>query len=509
MKVDVLLIHPPANFHSIKRPAISPLIVGYGMLYIASCLLRRGYSVTVWNLEREICAGVSQIDIERSVKDLNPSVVGIELNWANFSIGALQTAEILKKIRLDLPVIVGGTHATLFATDIVQKYPDLIDAVLKGEAEKTFPSLVEGFEKTGSMKDVGGLVTLKEDRVHEVPRGKDDIYTNVDDISPYSYRLISRVKPDSHQQFPTAHLAVNTCRGPCNLSCAYCIGRHIAPLSGRASFSIHSPAWIIEQMMILSAEGATGFLFQDYLSTAGKNRLLELTRALKEEHVCENVMGINMTGIPGFLDAETLENLSRAGVYNIDYGAESGSDRILSLVNRPTSRQNILDAVKTTVSKGIIPYTWWMTGFPDEKPKDVKSTLDLMSVTTSQGAIPRWVTPLNIYPGTDLYQMAEHFGIKLRFKSFEDFAIFSALEAKIASWYPEAVSHETKHMNTYDIIRAAFDLRFEFFKKTDEIVENFMSRYAENIVSYHPQIPPAMLEQTIKEDVRSLLTTFL
>jgi radical SAM superfamily enzyme YgiQ (UPF0313 family) len=509
MKVDVLLIHPPVNFNLTKRPAISSFIIGYGMLYVAACLVQRGYSVIVWNLEQDLASDISQQDIEKELSMLDPSVVGIEMNWANFSRGTIQTAEILKKARPDLPIIVGGTHATLFSKEIVQRYRRVIDGVLKGEAEKTFPEIVEDLEETGSIGEVGGLVSLKDGHLCEVPLKKEDLYDNIDDIPPYSYKVIRHVKPNTSIQFPAAHVAINTCRGRCRLSCEYCIGRHIAPLSGRPSFSIHSPDWIIEQMSLLKQEGATGFLFQDYLYTVGKQHLMKIVSALREERVCENVMGINMTAMPGSLDGETLEELSSAGVYNIDYGVESGSDRILKLLNRPTSRAKILDAVGKTISKGIIPYTWWMTGLPDEGSEEIKETLDLMNKTTELGAIPRWVTPLTVYPGTELYRRPRHYGLKLKLKSFEDFTVFSELEENIAAWHPQAVSHETEHLDSYGITRAAFDLRFEAFRKKEEIVENFMKKYAKNINSYHPQIPGVMLETMINEDIRALLTNFL
>lgn len=39
----------------------------------------------------------------------------------------------------DVPVLVGGTHASILAEEIVSKYSDCVDGVLKGEAE--IPSL--------------------------------------------------------------------------------------------------------------------------------------------------------------------------------------------------------------------------------------------------------------------------------------------------------------------------------------------------------------------------------
>jgi radical SAM superfamily enzyme YgiQ (UPF0313 family) len=168
----------------------------------------------------------------------------------------------------------------------------------------------------------------------------------------------------------------------------------------------------------------------------------------------------------------------------------------------------VLDAVKLTISKGVLPKTFWMTGLPGEKPSDLSETQDLLLQTTKVGGIPWWITPLVIIPGTELFERAEDFGVKLRVKTFEDFTVYSNVWEKAISWYPEAVSHETENMTRYDILKAAFDLKLEVYKRSDEIVQNFIKNYAENVLSYHSTLTVPLLEQIIRENLKNLLKTF-
>jgi len=164
MKTDVLLIHPPANFNLPKGAihAIPSYHIGYGLLHIASTLLSKGFKVAVWNLEESVHSGVTPEEIQRAIKHLRDcKAVGIELNWLHLSKGAIQTAELLRKVVPEMPIIVGGTHATIFATEIVVRYHNLVDAVLRGEAERTFLQIVEHLERKGSLGKVGGLVTFQ------------------------------------------------------------------------------------------------------------------------------------------------------------------------------------------------------------------------------------------------------------------------------------------------------------------------------------------------------------
>lgn len=507
LKVDVLFVHPPVNFSLGENPAQASLYVGYGMLHVAACLFHRGFKVALWNLEA-FRGGISKEAIQRRVELCDPSVIGIELNWVNFSKGALQTAEIFKEVCPNIPIVFGGTHATLFAAEIIKKYHLTVDAVLKGEAEKTFPKLVENYEKSGTFGEVGGLVTFENNKVQEVPIKRTDFFENLDDIPPYSYRFFSYIPQTDLSIPPIPPMSINTCRGPCNFKCVYCIARLLGPLYGRYCISFHSVEWIINQIKILIDDGIVEFAFQDYLFFIGKKKLIELTKAIKKEKIQEEILGLNITSLPGLFDKDLLTNLSEAGVYSIDYGAETGSNRLLKKMCRPYNKTAILESVKKTISKGIIPFTWWMTGLPHERKDDIKQTLNVINKTIELGSLPRWITPLVVFPGTMLFEKAQEYGIKLRLKTFEDFSVFSDLEERTDSWYPKAISHETEFQNRFEILANTSDLKREIFQNRKTIISNFLEEHANDIVSYHPNFTVEMIKNLVERCINSVYRTF-
>ncbi|MEM2703441.1 MAG: radical SAM protein [Candidatus Bathyarchaeia archaeon] len=513
MKLDVILIHPPTNF-SMPREAISALPsyhIGYGMLHIASTLLASGFKVSVWNLEEAFhLDGITSRKFSEIIEGVDCKIVGIELNWLHFSKGAIQTAKIIKKIRPDITIIVGGTHATLFADQIVRGYHKIIDAVLKGEAEKTFLQLARKFEEKDSLSDVdvGGLVTFKDGRVIERPLKKEDIFENIDEIPPFTYRVVRRVKDGGESRRLFAGSAVNTCRGPCPYECLYCIDRNISILSGRREYAVHSPEWIVNQINLLLEEGCYEFAFQDNLYLSGKKYLRELSKTLIREKISDKINGFNMISVPGFLDSETLEELSKAGCTNIDYGVESGSEHVLKLVRRPTSINKIIDSIKDTIQAGIIPFTWWMTGLPNEGKEEIKETLKLIMKTSYLGAIPKWITPLILLPHTELFEKAEEFGVKPKFKSFKDFMIFSNLTRKRVSFYPEAITHETNKMSRENIAKASIYLKTEIFKRKNGILSNFKRKFLKTVLKYHPSFNEAYLMNVLEAVLSRQLESF-
>jgi radical SAM superfamily enzyme YgiQ (UPF0313 family) len=255
-------------------------------------------------------------------------------------------------------------------------------------------------------------------------------------------------------------------------------------------------------------EGSEEFAFQDYFFLIGKNKLIELTEAIRREKIHEKILGLNMTALPGFLDKDLLTKLSNAGLYSIDYGTETGSNRLLDVMKRPYDKAAILKSVRNTISKGIIPFTWWMTGLPNEKKEDVEQTLDVINKTIELGSLPRWITPLVVFPGTLLFKKAQEYGLKLRLKTFEDFSIFSDLEENNDSWYPKAITHETEFQNQYDILTNTLYLKREIFNKKKKIVVNFLEEHAEKVSIYHPKFTSKMIENLVERCLNSISRTF-
>jgi len=513
MKTDVLLIHPPTSF-SLPRGflhALPSYHVGYGMLHIASTLLLNGFKVTVWNLEEDLhLDGITLRKLGKIVSEVDCKLIGIELNWLHFSKGAIQTASIIKRVRPEITVIVGGTHATLFATQIMRGYHKIIDAVLKGEAEKTFLHLARKFEEKESLENinVGGLVTFRDGRLTEIPLKKEDIFIDIDEIPPFTYSVVKRIKNGSKAQRLFAGSAINTCRGPCPYKCVYCIDRNLSILSGRKEFAVHSPEWIVNQINLLLEEGYCEFAFQDNLYLSGKKYLRELTRTMIREKINDKINGFNVISVPGFLDGEILEELSKAGCTNIDYGVESGSEHILKLIKRPTDIGKTVASIKNTIQAGIIPFTWWMTGFPNEGEEEIKETLKLIIKTSDHGAIPKWVTPLILLPHTELFDRAEEFGVEPKFKSFKDFMVFSNLIRKKISFYPEAITHETDKMKREDIAKASVYLKTEIFKRKNKILNNFRRKFLKKILENHPNFSENYLMSILEAILNRQLESF-
>ncbi|MCP4150111.1 MAG: radical SAM protein, partial [bacterium] len=68
----------------------------------------------------------------------------------------------------------------------------------------------------------------------------------------------------------------------------------------------------------------------------------------------------------------------RGGLYRIRLGAESGSQRILDMMGKLITPQQIRSSISTLASAGIKTTTYWVIGHPYETEEDFQKTLDLV-----------------------------------------------------------------------------------------------------------------------------------
>lgn len=429
--VDVLLIHPPNRLdaETCLNTALPVEVVGYGLLSIAAFLKMNGYSVRVVDVPRLFQQNFSKEEILSFLNSYKPEMIGIELNWLHFSRGAIELAKELKNANPNAFIVVGGTHASLFKREILSSYGAWIDEVIVGEGELPMLNLLE-----------------------KTPPGSHVL--EMDQIPPYDPDVIAP-KREGKTMF------LNTCRGSCSNACMYCLGSCMHQLTGRTALFRHSAAWIVEQIQIFIEKGYTDIGLQDpWTSGAGVGTFIEsLAEAFKKEGISDLLTRFNLECLPGALNGEQLETLADIGVTDIDYGCESGSKKVLELVKRPITPQRACDAVEKTAAHGIIPITYWMTGFPRETKEDVTLTIQLIRQIAKVGGIPHWVTPIVVLPGTPLYEKREELGIVQQLHTFEDFAVYSDTQKKQWAWYPELLSHHTKEQSAEEILMNAINLK--------------------------------------------------
>jgi anaerobic magnesium-protoporphyrin IX monomethyl ester cyclase len=107
------------------------------------------------------------------------------------------------------------------------------------------------------------------------------------------------------------------------------------------------------------------------------------------------------------IDLDMLMAMKRCGLEDIQFGVESGSEKMLRLYDKATSMEKIRHASEATRKAGIHLSFYLMAGMEGEEDTDIDSTISLIRSTLPHDAI---VSPVAYYPGTEMYNRAKEEG---------------------------------------------------------------------------------------------------
>jgi len=147
--------------------------------------------------------------------------------------------------------------------------------------------------------------------------------------------------------------------------------------------------------------------FQDELWGLSKKRAKEFCAALKATH-WNITWGCSIR--LNVIDEEMIRIMAESGCVFVSFGVESGSEEVLTNMNRKMKRETIVNGWNIVKKYKLTHLPSFMIGYVGETPQTIRETVDLvceMDVGSFAGWF-RYVTPL---PGTQLYEYAKATGL--------------------------------------------------------------------------------------------------
>jgi anaerobic magnesium-protoporphyrin IX monomethyl ester cyclase len=323
-------------------------------------------------------------EVAQTIRDFQPELIGISM-YTTFAVSAFQTAKMAKDLFPDCPLVVGGPHATSKADEILKIAP-FIDFVIKGEGAEPMVDLA--YQLHSGLKQISAVEGLSyrkdSQRIHNPEKcfssGIDDSYF------PDRSLLLNEKMYNSEDM----GLIMSTIGCPYN--CTFCAS-HIKKVKYRSVDDI-----IKEIKLVKEKYGTTQFTFKDDSFTLDKKRVYELCNELIRQKIkiCwECNTRVNL------VDEDLLKLMKRAGCNYLKIGIESGSDRILSKINKGISCEQSRAAAKVIQKSGIHWSAYFLIGLLGETKEDIYKTLDFMYELKPDLAL------LGVYenfPGTQMFQ---------------------------------------------------------------------------------------------------------
>lgn len=370
-----------------------------GMLTMASYLEMKGHTVILANHSRDGYKKAAE-----NISKHRPDIIGISVFTYNRNV-SIKLAELVKSRDKKIKIALGGYHATFLADEFARHYP-FIDYIIRGEGELAMAMLADSLAKG-----------IHPERIIEGER-----LIDLDEI-PFPGKMtgtIHGVNPNEQFKF------LITSRG-CHHSCGYCS----SPGYWGRRVTFRSPENMLDEIRFLHEKyGIIYFSIRDDNFTMNRKRLMKFTSLLKKSGI---YIMWNCQSRVDSVDEEMLIEMKRVGLEHIQYGVESGSERMLKLYDKNISIENILKAAAATRRAGVYLSIYLMSGMTGETRSDVNKTVSLIKKIFPGDGI---VSPVAYYPGTPLYESAKNQGLvsgDLWFKS-KLRGIFARTDQDAASW---------------------------------------------------------------------------
>jgi len=309
------------------------------------------------------------------------SLVTLDVAWATALAGEI------KRSRPDLPIAVGGSHATVMPMALMEI--PAIDYVVSGDGERTLPELVETIDRGQKPSPSPGLYYRDNGRVVGAPP---EISAFDLDSLPYADRELFR------SSFPgLAGIHMITSRH-CPNHCAYCHNNVLRSVYGKhPPVRRYSPGRVVEE--IAEAKEHTSLpsvRFFDELFSADEGWLSDFVRPYSEKVAWPFHCAVS----PGTTTSETVRLLSQAGCYEVQMGVQTIRDDIKKdLLQRPETLDQICKALKLFRDRGIRVNVDLILGLPGVTENDMVETARFFANNKPTKVSVYWLQPI---PGTDL-----------------------------------------------------------------------------------------------------------
>jgi radical SAM superfamily enzyme YgiQ (UPF0313 family) len=400
----------------------------------------------------------------------NPLCVGVSSLTGEQINHGIEVSKFVKQ-HSNIPIVWGGTHASLLPEQTLNN--KFVDFVIIGEGELTFHELLRSLRRSRDFDKIEGLWYKKEGKTKKNKLRKIQDMNNLPDVP---YHLVN-VKDYIQRLYGRKRFILETSRG-CTNRCQFCYySSTIADFNRWRSLNpdkaLDQIRYLIDKFRINDIE------FIDDNFFVNMNRVSNILQEVSKLDLTWTTAGRISSSIK--MDDNFLRLMRRSGLYRLGQGVETGSQRILTMINKGITLEQI-KTVSKRFTKFKIPALYaLMLGFPTETVNEMKDTTKLAVYLLKQNknariSIMHCFRPL---PNNKLFDMAIKMGLKEP-KNLEEWGKYSMDYANL----PWLSTKTQKFIQNLNFVSLFVDKKYE---EVDSSLVKLFSRIYKPIAFYRMQ----------------------
>lgn len=395
----------------------------FGSMAVIHALRQAGYDPYFYDIDG---LRPSLDEVEAFIRERQPDVIGISAVVSTAYVYTKRFVRMIRRVSPRTRIVVGGNLAA--SAEILHRLAD-VDVCVIGEGEIVSVNLMAalgtmlgkpldksvlgGVKGITFLADDGAMVfTAYENRLapDEVFRPDWDLLESHSRISNYLVDPSTRAEFVRDPRSAEPHRAgkkvatLVTAKG-CVARCTFCHrwDKGYRPIP---------PDQIVAHVKLLMERYNVGYvMFTDENFGSDKRHVLELLEKLTPLNILWTIGGVRVRS----MSLDLLKRMRAAGCVSVFYGMETGSPKILEVMEKKATRQDNLNAAKWTREAGLFTIYQMILGMPGEDAGTISETITFLKEVTQDGfESPRSLMSLNYIqalPGTPVYEYARSLGL--------------------------------------------------------------------------------------------------
>jgi anaerobic magnesium-protoporphyrin IX monomethyl ester cyclase len=382
----ILLVDPYMSRADPMERKFVELYPSLGLLTLGAYLRSHGVQVAMVDLTFARDLG----PLHRELRARRPHVVGVHTKTLTYE----RSVEIARHAHeAGALAIAGGPDS---ATRIETYLDAGFDAVVPAEGEESLLELLRELAAGRGLLAVPGVVVRLDGRT--VRGAHRPFLKDLDALPLPAWDLVDmdRYLGEWEKRTGERRAAVLTSRG-CPFDCSWCS----KPTFGR-TFRQQSPARVVQELTALKERyGVTYVRFCDDVFGISRPWIDELINRLERAD-----LGLRFECLArvDLLKPDLLHQLRNVGLARVYVGVESGSQKMLDLMNRGTKLHQVERTAQALRDEGIRQFWFLMLGYPGETLEDIEATLQLFRRFSPEEYSVSIAVPI---PGTRFHQVVK------------------------------------------------------------------------------------------------------
>lgn len=405
--MKIVLVDPgfgPGSFNTFGQSHWSS-VIHHGLCSIGAYAKSKGYK-DIQLVDMRTLNGWDHFREE--IKAKQPKVVGITMRSCDYNM-VIKVVEVIKNIDSKSVTIVGGVHPTVAPDEVAANHN--IDYVVAGEGEVSFVKLLQDI---GAGRSNSKIISGEKIDLNELP---------FDDRDLYNYRVtLNQVSYPGIMKPPMVTMIGQ--RG-CPFRCTFC-APHAQTMFGKKIRARNTDHVVDELKELRRKYSFRSIKFYDYTFTMHPEWVYEFCEKYRRAGFKADILAQSRADLI-CRNEQLLKTLKETGLKMMLVGFESGSQKILNLLQKGTTVEQNREAARILKKHGIMVGGSFMLGSPGETREDVQATVNIVKAMRPHITSVAYFTPC---PGSTLYDYCQKHDLSL-LKSYDDLVTYAPGKPKI------------------------------------------------------------------------------